>query len=868
MTTYQTAYSANNNVNVANGDTPASGITVNTLRFNGNNTLNLSGTNTVNTGGVLVTNAATTGATISGGTLISGGGRELVLINNGAQLTVGSVIANSGGNASRLTLSGTGTTILNGLNTYTGATTINNGTVRAGSTQALGMSGSSAVTIAENPNAVLDLNGNDLSIASLNGTRTAVLGGGPTVGTSGGTLALGASSLTLGSGAFGGTITGAGGRLVKTGAGTLTLSGSSSFSGGVTIRAGTVNLPQLNDNWTPLGTGAVTLGDAAGGSSNASLTYDGAFQSSVLSGSYTNNIVLAPNTTGTLTIRGAGTNCKATLAGNVTGTNNLTINSGNGVTTFNHAINNTGNVTVNWTSPNNTGGFNGSVGSNVVNVQLNQNNTGNNVSFTASFNNTGMITAAGSGNRSLTLNGVIGNTTGVTQNSTTSLLILNAANTYTGDTLVQSGTLQLNNNLSIQNSAFDTSGAGVLVLNSVFTPTFGGLKGSTSLSTTNVSGYGSVTALTLNPQSGKSYSYSGNIGNGAVAGMTLTKSGSGTQVLSGSNSYSGATTVSTGMLQFATTNALYGGTTGSWTATNIRTGSGATLAFNVGGTGEFTTGNVTTLLTNLGSSSSATNGMNAGSFLGFDTTNAFGGTFTIADAIANSGGSSGGARGLRKLGTGSLVLAGTSTYTGPTIVSQGGLLVNGQLGNTAVTVQSGGLLGGAGTLLGAVSVQAGGTFSPGNSPGLLSTGELVLAGATLMEIDGLSPSRGVNYDAVNVSGQLTYGGSLLIDFGPLITTAFADNTIFDLFDFTSHTGAFTSITTANDGSWYAGLTFASTGNGDTWKAEKGSQTLEFTYSTGNLVIVPEPGAIALAGIGIAAAAYALCSRSPSRKRAG
>jgi hypothetical protein len=36
----------------------------------------------------------------------------------------------------------------------------------------------------------------------------------------------------------------------------------------------------------------------------------------------------------------------------------------------------------------------------------------------------------------------------------------------------------------------------------------------------------------------------------------------------------------------------------------------------------------------------------------------------------------------------------------------------------------------------------------------------------------------------------------------------------------------------------------------------------------NLVIVPEPGAIALAGIGIAAAAYALRSRSPSRKRAG
>jgi len=121
-------------------------------------------------------------------------------------------------------------------------------------------------------------------------------------------------------------------------------------------------------------------------------------------------------------------------------------------------------------------------------------------------------------------------------------LILAGTNTFTGNTLVSSGTLQLGNNLALQNSMFDPSGAGALaVSSSVTTPTLGGLTGSASLSMPS-----SVTALTLNVTSGTA-TYSGTIEGGTTMG--LTKSGSGTLALIGASIYSGTTTVNAGILQ-------------------------------------------------------------------------------------------------------------------------------------------------------------------------------------------------------------------------------------------------------------------------------------------------------------------------------
>ena len=127
-----------------------------------------------------------------------------------------------------------------------------------------------------------------------------------------------------------------------------------------------------------------------------------------------------------------------------------------------------------------------------------------------------------------------------------------------------------------------------------------------------------------------------------------------------------------------------------------------------------------------------------------------------------------GTGGFTKTGTGTFTFrsgGSPSNYTGATLVNQGSLIVDGQLGNTAVTVANGGLLGGSGTILGGVTVQSGGILAPGNSPGILSVGSLTLnsGSTTRMEINGLT--AGTQHDQIQVTGNAALDGTLDLDFG-------------------------------------------------------------------------------------------------------
>jgi fibronectin-binding autotransporter adhesin len=714
---------------------------------------------------------------------------------------------------------------LNGSNTFQGTLNVFRSPVVLGNANA---AGSAAILLNANNNAGGDLQFGSGGFTIANNVQLANPGMLNWIGVS--------SGQTNG---IAGVISGNG--LTKVGAGTLVLAGDNSYSGGTTFTSGTVQVGNGGAAGS-LGSGAVSNGGVLVFNRSGSVTVGGIISGtgSVTQAGPGTTVLTAGNTysgattisSGTLQVGNGGSGSALGGSGTITNNGALVFNIGDSQT-LSRSIVGTGGLSKAGAGTLTLGGTNTYSGGTTISggtltvagtssigsgqVRFTAPSTLTLTSSTVTFNNafdlgstSGTITLMVSTTSSTVINGPItgggANTTIMFNNpvggANTGVLTLNGTNSFQGNLLVYRGPLVLGNALAAGVSTLQLNGnnnpLGDLQFNSGFT-----IGNDVQLVNGGVANWIGVPAGQTNGISG------------VISGNGFTKIGAGTLVLAADNSYSGGTTFTSGTVQVGN-----GGAAGSLGSGEVSNGgalvfnrSGALTAANtISGTGSLTqAGPGTTVLTG---NNSYTGGTTlAGGFLNLGSSNAIGSSGTISfdggalqysasnttdysGRFSNAAGqqysidtngqsvtlasnltSSGGS--FTKLGSGSLTLSGTNSYTGGTVVSAGRLIgtvasLQGAITNNAVVefaqATSGtyaGSMSGSGsltktgvgtlTLSGTNSYAAGTTVAGGRVVG--TTDSLQGAITNNAAVDFTQAASGTYAGAMSGSGSLTKTGA-------------------------------------------------------------------------------------------------------------
>lgn len=609
--------------------------------------------------------------------------------------------------------------------------------------------------------------------------------------------------------AFLGAIIGTGG-IDKTGSGRILLNTENTFSGTTLLTQGTI---QINDSWA-LENSTVDTGSS--GTRSIVFKPTGTYIFGALAGSLDLVVDSATNVegiTGTRYLTVGQNNASTTYSGKLSGSARFA-KAGTGTLTLTGANAYTGRTTVS------AGvlqiGNGGTLGSLSSSSQLVDN-------ATLTFNRSDTLT------QGTDFNSVISGSGGVIQ-AGTGTTILTGGNTYGGTTTISAGTLSVNTlaNGGVTSSIGSSSNDAVNLVFDGGTLKYTGGAVSTDRNFTINSGKVGTIEVTNNTLT--------IAGAAAATSGGLTKTGASTLILTGTNLYTGTTTISTGTLQLGD-----GHASGSLSASSAIVDN-ATLAFN--------------------RSDTLTQGSDFNS------------------VISGTGG-------VIQAGSGTTSLNGSNTYTGTTLVNAGSLFINGN--NSAatgnVTVASGATLGGNGTVGGATTINSGGIHAPGASPGAIgtqtfnaaltynsgSTFKWDLSGATLGSPSGTN-NQG-SYDEVVAGGTLSVISGAIFEVDLAGLTGNGSNFTGSFWDYhRTWSNVFTGAgVTSMDGTLFSfggsdgnGMTVASNGS------VAGEGYFYFTGSTlnwdvGGLTPIPEPGTWVALGCLVGSG---LCLRSRRRREPG
>jgi autotransporter-associated beta strand protein len=681
-------------------------------------------------------------------------------------------VAGTGG----ITKRGSGKLTISNSNSYTGATTVEAGTLSVATVSDSGVAG------ALGSGSTVVLNGGTLEFTGTTGSTNRAV----SLGSSNGTVSVSAANgvLTLSSAAVG-----AGG-LTKTGNGTLVLSETNTYNGGTTVSAGTLQ---------------VGMGGATGSLTGAASIASGAKLSLYRSNSSGITVGNVVSGSGTVELRGTGVQNESpyTISGNnASFTGTWSVLSGARLLTASQAVLGAGSVNI----ASGGGMYLSSAGTYTSNVTI----AGSGWNETAGY--LGAIRFSGStlsGGVTLAGNAVIG-AHGASTNT------LSGAIGETGG----ARTLEFKNTNTTGTATFNLNGD---------TNLSGGLQvgiAATGATTVNLGSAGSINL------SGGQFRIGNNIGSGAAT-QTVNVAGAVTNAGSlyvgrpgvlninngGSWAQSGAGSVNSQGGYNTTVNVNTGG---SFTYTNASTfklnvGSSGSAALNIVG-GTFTTSagfeqsaaaspgtasvNLSTAGTlklgaDIAEMSSSSNGgvlFTVGTGGGKIDTNGYSGTL--------SAGITGASGGLTKLGNGTLTLTGTSTYAGATVVSGGTLILAGgenTLADGTITVSSGATLNLASTnainhasftsgsilISGGTLTQSAGASGANLTDLYLSNGGTlttessagVSAGGWNYQLNGSVFVIGTSATSINVRDGVALNGSQVFNISDATTSAAADLTV-------------------------------------------------------------------------------------------